>query len=400
MRIGFVGLGKLGLPVAAAIASKGHQVCGTDVNPDVARYIETGQVPYREANLTDITKVEWKPSTGDVVRSSDIVFVAVQTPHDPAYEGVTPAPERRRDFEYGYLAAAYAEVCRHAVGQLVAVISTVLPGTMKRTVLPRGDARTVYNPLFIAMGTVTDDYLNPEFVIVGADDARDGLELQQFYGTLHDRPVVATSIDSAELVKVAYNGVISAKIVLGNWIGEICEKTGADADQVHGALSHATDRLWSPRYFRAGMGDGGGCHPRDNIALSWLAERLDLSVDVGGWVTRSREQHLEWIAQVARDWSTQTRLPILVVGAEYKPETNISTGSPSRLLASILADPRDPPFTCLVHEPRDTPAVYVIGCQHARYTSVEWPQGSVVIDPFGYIPDRPGVTVQRLGRKR
>jgi len=392
MRIGFVGLGKLGLPVAAAIAAKGHTVCGTDVNVDVARYIETGQVPYLEANLSDITKVEWKASVAEVVRGSDIVFVAVQTPHDPAYEGVTVAPERRRDFEYGYLVNAYREICRHAGGQIVAVISTVLPGTMKQRVMPAGAARVVYNPFFIAMGTVTADFLSPEFVIVGADDPRDAYELESFYRTIHDRPVVTTSIDSAELVKVAYNGVISAKIVLGNWVGEICEKTAADADEVHRALSHATDRLWSPRYFKAGMGDGGGCHPRDNIALSWLAERLDLSVDVGGWVTRARETHLEWIAQVARDWSTQTRLPILVVGAEYKPETNISTGSPSRLLAAMLEVPAG--------EPRDSPAVYVIGCQHARYATIAWPKGSVVVDPFGYIPDRAGVTVHRLGRKR
>lgn len=391
MNIGFVGLGKLGLPVAAAIASKGHTVCGTDVNGDVEQYIANNQVPYQEAGLCDLSRVRWCDTVAEVVQSSELVFVAVQTPHDPAYEGVTPAPSLKRDFEYQYLANAYREVCRHVTTQTVAVISTVLPETMQRVILPQGAARTVYNPFFIAMGTVTDDFLRPEFVIVGGDDPVAVDHMRRFYATIHDRPVVTTSIASAELVKVAYNGVISAKIVLANWVGEICEKTAADADEVHAALSHAVDRLWSPRYFRAGMGDGGGCHPRDNIALSWLAERLDLSVDVGGWVTRAREAHCRWLADIAKRWSTMTGLQVVVVGMEYKPETNLRNGSPSRLLAELG------PFA-YGDDPGPEPAVYVIGCQHQRYAHANWPAGSVVVDPFGYIPDRPGVTVHRVGR--
>lgn len=391
MNVGFVGLGKLGLPVAAAVASCGHTVCGTDVNPDVEQFIASGSVPYQEANLKDLTKVRWSSSIEDVVKSSELVFVAVQTPHDPAYEGVTPAPRERRDFEYQFLANAYREVCRHVTTQTVAVISTVLPGTMQRVILPQGVARTVYNPFFIAMGTVTDDFLKPEFVIVGGDDPIATDHLRRFYKTIHTRPVVTTSIASAELVKVAYNGVISAKIVLANWIGEICEKTAADADEVHRALSHATERLWSPRYFKAGMGDGGGCHPRDNIALSWLADRLDLSVDVGGWVTRAREAHCEWLADIVRRWQSTTGLPAWVCGREYKPETNLTTGSPARMLAGMLG-------TGFADYEPAYPAVFVIGCAHAKFAEWRWPVGSVVVDPFGYIPDSPGVTVHRVGR--
>jgi len=391
MNIGFVGLGKLGLPVAAAIASKGHTVCGTDVNADVAGYIASGVVPYQEADLADITKVQWWATIEDVVKSSEIVFVAVQTPHDPAYEGVTTAPAERKDFEYQYLANAYREVCRNVTTQTVAIISTVLPGTMQRVILPQGAARTVYNPFFIAMGTTTADFLRPEFVIVGGDDPVAVDHMRRFYRTIHARPVVTTSIASAELVKVAYNGVISAKVVLANWVGEICEKTAADADEVYSALSHATDRLWSPRYFKAGMGDGGGCHPRDNIALSWLAERLDLSVDVGGWVTRAREAHCRWLADIVESWCKLTGLRAWVCGAEYKPETNLTNGSPSRLLAGMLGT------GFCDDEPAD-PGVYVIGCNHARYQTWRWPAGSVIVDPFGMIRDAPGITVHRVGR--
>lgn len=415
MRVGFVGLGKLGLPVAYAIAAHGHRVVGTDANPAVKEYIDSRRVPYREEGLQpllDSCVVGWRDSVRHVVDDSDIVFIAVQTPHDPAYEGVTPAPERRKDFEYGYLEQAYRAVCNEVEAPTtVVVISTVLPGTMRQRVLPQCHnpaVATVYNPFFIAMGTTVADFLRPEFVIIGEQRPGDADDLVALYESIHDRPLVRKSIESAELVKVAYNGVISAKIVLANWIGEICEKTGADADEVHDALSNATERLWSPRYFRAGMGDGGGCHPRDNIALSWLAERLDLSVDVGGFVTAAREAHVGWLAQMAEDWSDLTGLPIVVLGAEYKPDSDLTTGSPSRLLADRLGcDLRSDPMQMvyvdrLGGESRPAPspkAVYVIGCKHSRYAETQFPQGSVVLDPFGYIPDQPGVTVKRIGRK-
>ncbi len=410
MRVGFVGLGKLGLPVAYAIASHGHRVVGTDANPAVKDYIANRSVPYREAGLQPLLnayEVGWRDTVRQVVDDSDVVLIAVQTPHDPAYEGVTPAPERRKDFEYGYLEQAYRSVCREVQAPTtVAVISTVLPGTMRQRVLPQCHnpaVTTVYNPFFIAMGTTVQDFVRPEFVIIGEQQPGDADDLVALYESIHDRPLVRKSVESAELVKVAYNGVISAKIVLANWIGEICEKTGADADEVHDALAHATDRLWSPRYFRAGMGDGGGCHPRDSIALSWLAERLDLSVDVGGFVTKAREDHVGWLAQMAEDWSTLTGLGICVLGGEYKPDSDLMTGSPSRLLAETL---RRNGCASLCgayrHPPEATagrPCVFVIGCKHSDYAEMVFPQGSVVLDPFGYIPDQPGVTVKRIGRK-
>jgi UDPglucose 6-dehydrogenase len=398
MRVGFVGLGKLGLPVAHAIASHGHRVVGTDANPAVEGYLASGSVPYREAGLQpllDAYDIGWRDSIREVVDDSDVVFIAVQTPHDPDYEGVTPAPRRRKDFEYAYLEQAYRTVCRSAsMPTTVAVISTVLPGTMRQRIMPQGrnpSVSTVYNPFFIAMGTTVADFLQPEFVIVGEDQPGDADALVELYRSIHDRPIVRKSIESAELVKVAYNGVISAKIVLANWIGEICDKTGADADEVHDALAHATERLWSPRYFRAGMGDGGGCHPRDNIALSWLAERLDLSVDVGGFVTKAREDHVGWLAQMAEDWSALAGLGIVVLGAQYKPDSDLTTGSASRLLADHLGAP-------LADDPTSA-AVYVIGCRHSRYARTQWPTGSVVLDPFGCVPDQRGVVVKRIGRK-
>jgi hypothetical protein len=126
--------------------------------------------------------------------------------------------------------------------------------------------------------------------------------------------------------------------------------------------------------------------------LSWLADSLDLSVDVGGWVTKAREDHAFWLADIVKHWQRHTGLPVSVCGAEYKPETNLTTGSPSRLLHGLLD------ASWQETEPAE-PGVFFIGCAHAKYATWKWPAGSVVVDPFGYIPDAHGVTVHRLGRK-
>src|SRR5262249_6729878 len=156
------------------------------------------------------------------------------------------------------------------------------PGTIRREIFPLvGEhVKLCYNPFFIAMGTTIRDFLDPEFVLFGMRDPEAAERARALYSTLHDRPVYETSIENAELIKVSYNTYITMKIAFANTLMEICHKIeGCDVDQVTGGLALGTQRLLSPRYLGGGMGDGGGCHPRDNIALSWLSRELGLSYD-------------------------------------------------------------------------------------------------------------------------
>lgn len=409
MRIGWVGLGKLGTPCALALAKfGGHTVIGYDVKEPTVPEYEAGIDQLDQSALTRAGSVD------DVVADADVVFVAVQTPHAPAYGGDQPAPEQRRDFEYGYLVAACRAVCTAAQRQqkavTLAIVSTVLPGTCNRLVRPLLNpyVTLVYTPAFVAMGTVLADLLNPEFVLVGVDDPGDAQPLRDVYAAVHDQPLFVTGIESAELTKVAYNTVISTKVVIGNTIMEICEKTGADCDQVIDALSLATDRVISPRYLRGGMGDGGACHPRDLIAMSWLAQRLNLSYDLLGEMAKAREAQTGWLADLAAHWVQQTGLDIWVLGTAYKPCVPLDQGSPAMLLTHMLRRREDidqfvqsfDPYTFPDAEPPlQHPHVYVIGCRHPEFATYDFLPGSVVLDPHGYIPDRPGVTVVRIGRK-
>ena len=428
MNIGFIGLGKLGLPVAVAMASKGHDVLGHDADParmnkDSKPGIEAG--PHGVGSFDD----ELAKSTirfgamAEVAAHAEIVFIAVQTPHGPEYEGITPLPESRADFDYTYLKAVVAELAKLIERDtLIAIVSTVLPGTCRRELLPlcNNHMRLVYNPSFIAMGTTMFDFFNPEIVLCGAGNGDDHDAMERFYKTIVPRAhFFACSLETAELIKVAYNTFIGQKIVFANAMMEICQRIPeADCDDVSRAMALSTRRLISPAYLKGGMGDGGACHPRDNIAMSWLARKLGLGFDLFGGLMEGRERQAEWIAERMIEYADPLpwadRLdytaagPLVIVGYAYKPGTDLTTGSAALLVADILKkrgypvikiDPRCDGGTveAALAAIEGPPPVILIGCNHPEYVDVEWPLGSIVIDPWRYIADQEGVTVLRLG---
>lgn len=418
MKVGFVGLGKLGLP-CAIVASRHHDVVGYDIDPRTKEHLRTRTYPHREQRIEQfmaehrVTTVEF---IDDVVNHSDLVFVAVQTPHHPLYEGTTRVPESRADFDYRFLVESVKVLAASAAENkkpiVVAVISTVLPGTMEREVAPHLNEYTklVYNPFFIAMGTTILDYLNPEFILLGVDDVDAANVVHRFYGGFVTSPVRAMSIKSAELTKVTYNTFIGLKIALANTVMQICHETGANCDDVTAALCSATDRLISPRYMRGGMGDSGGCHPRDNIAMSWLSEKLGFGYDLFGSIMHVREMQTEWLADmVAKDFR-MTERPITILGSAYKPETNLTYGSCSTLLSNILKENGlhdnvstwDPEVTPGAMRPWafDRPGIFFLATDHACFKDIELPTGSVLYDPWATSKDRPGVETIRIGRQQ
>jgi UDPglucose 6-dehydrogenase len=409
MRIGFIGLGKLGLPVALAIESKGHTVVGYDISDQVKNIMEAKKIPYREIwaqEHLEKSKLRFV-SVEEVVSHSEMIFVPIQTPHDPAYEGITRLPEKRADFDYTYLKAGMntlsAEIETQGKKMVVVIISTVLPGTIRREIKPLLGPHTklCYNPFFIAMGTTMRDFLHPEFVLFGVDDEEAADKAEKFYRTLHHAPFYKTSIENAELIKVAYNTFISTKLAFVNTLMEMCHKLpGTNVDDVTNALKLGRRRLISDAYFSGGMGDGGGCHPRDNIALSWLARELNLSMDWFENIMMQRERQTDWLADLIEQYG-QPEDKVYILGKSFKPETNIQVGSPSILLKNILVE-RGHEVTMYdpwadETAPKFEKGVYFIGTKHPEFGEFDFPQGSVVLDPWRYIPDREGIAVVRIG---
>lgn len=386
--VGFIGIGKLGLPCAEVMA-RHYDVTGYDIYPKKS------------------TKITISETLEGACKDKDIIFVAVQTPHDPMYDGSQPITHLpNKDFDYTIVNQVLADINNHvSQDQLVVLISTVLPGTVRGQLRPNiTNARFIYNPYLIAMGSVAWDMVNPEMLIIGTEDGSetgDAKLLQDFYAPLmENNPRVSIGTwDEAEAIKVFYNTFISTKIGLVNMIQDVAMKNGnMNVDVVTDALAHSTTRIMSPKYMTAGMGDAGPCHPRDNIALRYLAETLDLGYDIFDTIMRAREKQAENIASFLTDLQKKENgLPIVIHGKAYKPDVDMIDGSYSLLIGSFLEQQEahfcycDPltndkvlEDTCaivfLAHN-RDITYGYT-GSRHAQPLYFIPGPGSIIVDPW------------------
>lgn len=430
MNIGFIGLGKLGLPCALAVESRGHKVVGYDPSEQVKDIIDTKKLQYQEIwaqEQLDKSKIEIT-SIQEVVSHSEIIFVPIQTPHGEKYEGTTRIPKSRTDFNYSFLKKGLKdlsdEIEKQGEDKIVIVISTVLPGTIRKEIKPLLGEHTklCYNPFFIAMGTTMRDFLHPEIVLFGVDNEWAEKKAKKFYRTLHHAPFYETTIENAELIKVVYNTFISTKIAYVNTIMEMAHKLpNTNVDDVTNALKMCDDRIISDKYFSGGMGDGGGCHPRDNIALSWLSEELNLSHNWFDHIMMQREKQTDWLCDLIEETSFKYKgcpngYPIKILGKSFKPETNLVTGSPSILLYNILEERGhqveiwDPYVDDFPHsyiqrdwnvasenESNREPQIYFIGTKHPDFTTYQYNQGSIILDPWRYIPEQENCEVIHIG---
>ena len=276
MNIGIVGFGKLGAAIGVAIAHKGHRVLANDICPERVM----GRHPYNEGGyegwsfdqLWERAQIQFA-HLPERVLDSDLIFVVVQTPHGERFDGTHLLRYDRADFDYGYLRHAVQALDAHCrtlgVRRTVAVMSTVLPGTIRREILPLCEnVDLVYNPAFPAMGTAVRDFLTPEFVLIGTPHECSGMDVSAFYRTITLAPQVVVGYETAEAIKVLYNTYITSKITFANAAMELCHKVGANVDDVSDALGLATRRIISPAYMQGGMGDGGACLPPDEIVIT------------------------------------------------------------------------------------------------------------------------------------
>jgi len=404
MNVGFIGVGKLGMACAETMASR-HNVVGYDI------------YPVKSDKITIASTLQ------EAVEGKELIFIAVQTPHDPVYGGDQPITHlRNKDFDYTIVNDVLRQVNEFATpNQLVVLISTVLPGTTRRELRTNiTNARFIYNPYLIAMGSVEWDMVNPEMVIIGTEDGSetgDARELINFYRTImeNDPRYVVGTWDEAECIKVFYNTFISAKIGLVNMIQDVAIKQGnINVDVVTKALADSTMRIMGPKYMTAGLGDAGPCHPRDNIALRYLAEELDLGYDIFDTIMKAREQQAKNMARFIYD--NRAGLPVYIHGKAYKPNVAYLEGSYSLLVGYYL---QEMGITPIYLDPLTEPTVpdTVVGCvllAHNQqitygYAGVDTEQrlytkilsGSVVIDPWRrYTTDNTEIRVIHYGNTR
>lgn len=381
MEIGFIGLGKLGMPCAEVMATK-HNVTGYDI----------AMVNSNSVNITQ--------NIEDTVMNKDFTFIAIQTPHDPNYDGSKPSSHLpTKDFDYSHVINVLKQISKLDYESTIVLISTVLPGTTRKEfskyLKPH---QFIYNPYLIAMGTVAYDMVNPEMIIIGSED---GLEdevskLISFYDTICNcNRYVNGTWDEAESIKIFYNTFISMKLSIANMVLDVAEKNGnINADVVMDALGDSTKRIISKMYLKSGMGDGGPCHPRDNIALSSLADNLNLGYDLFKGIMQSREQQANNLAKKLMSFKN----PVVILGKSYKPGVDFIDGSYSLLVGHYIQRKQ---FLCFYdNDPEiNGPYTYLLG-HRGEFFNYNFKEGSIIVDPWGEIPEIENCEIIKYGRQK
>jgi len=394
-KIGFIGLGKLGLD-AAEVFAEHYEVRGYDIYP-------------RSSDTVKVCDIQ------ETVQASDWIFVAVPTPHAEGYDGSVPSSHLEpRDFGHEAVIDAITKINHYATSpKKVVLISTVLPGTTRHYFVPKLNSQHqfLYNPYLIAMGSVKWDMVNPEMIMIGTELgnstalAQDLVKLYKPMMKNNPRYEIGTW-DECEAIKIFYNTFISAKVGLANMIQDFAMKIGnINVDVVTNALARSTMRIMGPKYMTAGMGDAGACHPRDNIALRWLAEEYDIGYDLFDTIMLARERQARNLAEFLVVNAQRYNLPIVIHGKAYKPDVPYCIGSYSTLVGHYVqqcghqvfyVDPLADDKTSVVS---DVSAAVVLLAHNRHvtygYTGLDYEDkfyydikpGSVIVDPWRSLPN-------------
>ena len=373
MKLSVVGLGKLGSPLAAVMAYKGHEVVGIDLNESFVQSINGGKAPVDEPQLQALidksgSRLRATQDWNQIVSESEITFLIVPTPSDP--NGFFT-----NKFVLDALRPFGAAIREKSDYHLVVVTSTVMPGSTGgeiKQALEEYSGKKVgdrlglcYNPEFIALGSVVRDMLNPDFILIGESDSKAGDILEKVYSTSCDnRPIIRRmNFSNAELTKISVNTFVTTKISYANMLADICDRLpDADVDVVTNAVG--SDSRIGLKYLKGAMGYGGPCFPRDNVAFCALAKKLGARADLAEATDRINKYQVGRILGMIEAILPMEK-KVGILGLSYKPQTGVAEESQSVFLASALVDQG---YKVLVYDPLALPnAIKMIGA--ARVTA-------------------------------
>lgn len=343
MQLSVIGLGKLGSPLAAVLASKGHHVIGVDLNTVFVEKINAGLAPVEESGLQELItqfrkRLRATTSYDEAIFHSDVTFVIVPTPSGP--DGL---------FSNAYLIEALEQIGRALTKKssyhLVVITSTVTPGSTAgelKDVLERASSRQVgellglcYNPEFIALGSVVKNMLFPDMLLIGESDSQAGDLLESIYVSVcENKPFVRRmNLINAEIAKIAVNTFITTKISYANMLSDICDRLpGADVDVVTGAVG--LDSRIGAKSLKGAVAFGGPCFPRDNVALGALARKIGARADIAEATQMINMYQLQRLIALIEKQAETDRIGIL--GLSYKPGTYVVEESQGIQLANQL----------------------------------------------------------------
>jgi UDPglucose 6-dehydrogenase len=346
-RISVLGLGKLGACIAAALASRGFQVIGYDVDKRKTEAVRNGQAPIEEPHLQETIEKAGRRlrATDDIreaVHESDASFFVPSTPS-------LPDGSFSNHFLIPALESAAVAVREHRKKRHIFVVnSTVTPGTSDRVLKPLlekilgGECGTdfglCYNPEFIALGDVIHGLLHPDFVLIGESDSLSGELLSQVYKTLNTNapPIERMSNINAELAKISLNCAVTMKISFVNQLSGVCSQIpGADPGVILKAIGK--DRRIGSDYLKPGLGFGGPCFPRDNRLFQYVAQSVGVAAALSHATDIVNDDVNRRLFETVVAHCPEGG-PVGILGLAYKPFTGVVDRSPGMWLCERLAN--------------------------------------------------------------
>jgi UDPglucose 6-dehydrogenase len=344
MHVAMMGAGYVGLVTGTCFAEFGHVVTCIDNDPAKVAALKRGEMPIFEPGLAELVagnvaanRLSFTTELAGAANRADAVFIAVGTPSRPA-DGLA-------DLTYVYQAAR--EIAAHLDGfKLIVTKSTVPVGTgdeiarIVRELRPNATFAVVSNPEFLREGAAINDFMRPDRVVIGTQDARAQDVMRELYRPLvaNNTPIVFTERRGAELIKYAANAFLATKITFINEIADLCEQAGANVQEV--AQGIGLDNRIGPKFLNAGPGYGGSCFPKDLLAL--LRTGLDFGVPIRSIETiiSINEQRKRAMARkvIALCGGSVRGSTIAVLGLTFKPDTDDMREAPSVAIITALQD--------------------------------------------------------------
>ena len=334
MDIAVIGTGYVGLVTGAGLADFGNDVICVDVDVKKIDALKNGVIPIYEPGLDNLVsknvsegRLRFTTDLADAIRSARAIFIAVGTP---------PKPDGSADLRY-------VEEVAHSIAEymngpkLVITKSTVPIGTghlIEKIIEAHNTghkASIVSNPEFLREGSAIEDFMKPDRVVIGASDQEAADMMKEIYAPLHslEIPFVVTNVESSELIKYAANGFLAVKITFINEIAQICEKVGANVQDV--AIGMGLDSRIGPKFLQAGPGYGGSCFPKDTSAMADISRRHGYDFQIIEAVLRVNDAvKLRMIDKIVGALGGDVKgKTIGMLGLAFKPETDDMRDSPT-----------------------------------------------------------------------
>jgi UDPglucose 6-dehydrogenase len=347
-RVSVVGLGKLGLCLAACLAEGGFETLGVDIEERVVQTVGQGRAPWFEPGLDDLlarnvpARLRTTTRHADAIEQADVTIVLVATPSNP------DGSFSNRFVESALRSLAQAFGRSNKKFHSFVISSTVMPGSIEESFIPiiekhsgrrlHQDFSVCYDPDFVALGNVIRGFREPDLVVIGESDPDAGARQESLHHKLciNEPKVSHMSLISAEVAKVCLNAYITMKISFANSVGNLCERIpGSDVDAITNAIG--ADRRISPYYFQAGLSFGGTCFPRDTFAYTKLASKFGVQhdlLDATKSVNKIQDEHLANL--VLREVGRLNCRTVAIVGLAFTPGTAVITESPAVKLIDVL----------------------------------------------------------------